>query len=124
MGVPFLSTNAGYNILQVNTSGENEETRFTLPSGRITISNYGIVSSGLERHLGNATNKWGNLYLSGTVQGASSEKLKQEIAPVDDRLFQAWSEVEFCQYRLRHGDRRNHIVVTAETIEQTLEANE
>lgn len=49
-------------------------------------------------NLGDSSHLWKEVYASNATINTSDERQKQEIAPVDERVFKAWSKVEFKQF--------------------------
>lgn len=73
-------------------------------------------------YLGDVTHRWKEVFaINGTIT-TSDERAKQEIAPIDDRLLDAWATVDYVQYRWRSAvdvkgaDARIHTGVIAQRI--------
>lgn len=55
------------------------------------------------RNIGSSSNTWANIYTQNAVTVVSDRNAKNSIQAIDDKVLQAWSEVEPKQYKL-NGD--------------------
>lgn len=74
--------------------------------------------------------KFSQVYAATGSISTSDERLKRDISPIDERVFAAWAEVEFVQYRFiqtfeEKGEAaRYHIGLIAQKIQQAFEKHE
>jgi Chaperone of endosialidase len=77
--------------------------------------------------LGSSSYNWDNIYARTSTIGTSDERLKTDVAPIPDEVLDAWSEVEFVQYRFidsidKKGDKaRLHTGVIAQRVKEAFE---
>lgn len=77
--------------------------------------------------LGTSTQYWSTVYAQTSTIQPSDERLKQDIAPIPDEVLDAWSEVEFVQFRFvdrvaEKGDSaRLHAGVIAQRVKEAFE---
>lgn len=73
--------------------------------------------------LGQGSNRWSTVYAATGAINTSDERMKQDVAGIDDAALDAWAEVEFCQFRYRDaaqekGDAaRLHVGVIAQRVQ-------
>lgn len=77
--------------------------------------------------LGTANYRWKNIYATGSIIETSDERRKTDITPIDDKVLDAWQEVEYFQYKFissieeKGENARLHIGVIAQHIKDTFE---
>jgi len=55
--------------------------------------------------LGGASNRWSTVYAGTGTINTSDEREKAKIGPIPDKVLDAWSDVEWFQFRFTSGDR-------------------
>jgi hypothetical protein len=79
------------------------------------------------QNLGSATSKWGTVYASTATINTSDRNYKQQISAIDDRVLDAWSEMNYCQFKFNDaveakGDHaRFHIGLISQEIQEAFE---
>lgn len=71
--------------------------------------------------LGTAGRRFTNIYATNGTINTSDEREKTDIKPIDDEVLDAWARVNFCEYRLKTGDRI-HIGVIAQRVAEAFHA--
>ena len=71
--------------------------------------------------LGTAGRRFTNIYATNGTINTSDEREKTDIKPIDNTVLDAWSRVNFCEYRLKTGDRV-HIGVIAQRVAEAFHA--
>lgn len=56
------------------------------------------------RNIGSSSNTWSNIYTQNAVTVVSDRNAKNSIQEIDDKVLQAWSEVQQKQYKLNGDD--------------------
>lgn len=85
------------------------------------------VNASDQTTLGTSAIPWSTVYASSSTIQQSDERLKQDIAPIPDEVLDAWSEVEFVQFRFidrvaEKGDAaRLHAGVIAQRVKEAFE---
>lgn len=79
-------------------------------------------------HCGNASYRWTYLAAASGTIVTSDERTKTDIQDIDNRVFKAWANVKFCQYRrvdsiAKKGDKkaRVHFGLVAQQIKKAFE---
>lgn len=55
--------------------------------------------------LGSASSRWSQLFAGTATISTSDEREKKDIEAIQDKVLDAWGEVEWCQFRFRVGTR-------------------
>jgi hypothetical protein len=71
--------------------------------------------------LGTAGRRFTNIYATNGTINTSDEREKTDIKPIDNTVLDVWSRVNFCEYRLKTGDRV-HIGVIAQRVAEAFHA--
>jgi len=67
-------------------------------------------------NLGSGSNRWAAVFAAnGTIQTSDVTK-KKDVADIDERVLQAWEQVQFYQYRWKEGDQKLHFGVLAQEV--------
>lgn len=90
--------------------------------------NWRPSTAGLQS-MGTATYLWKNVYATGSIIQTSDRDFKTEIQPIPDAVLDAWSDVEFVQYRWKDSierkgneDARIHVGMIAQQIDEAFKA--
>ena len=86
------------------------------------------VSNG-DKNLGAANFLWKEVFAATGTINTSDERQKQDIAPVDEAVFRAWSKVNFIQYKFKDAvakkgeeNARIHFGVIAQRVKEAFES--
>lgn len=79
--------------------------------------------------LGDANFLWKEIFCANATINTSDERQKQDIAPVDEAVFRAWSKVNFIQYKFKDAvakkgeeNARIHFGVIAQRVKEAFES--
>jgi hypothetical protein len=107
-------------LSNANSSSETELTRWTSTSFRPGVhASYDLGVTG--------TFAWNNVYANGVI-GPSDERLKSEIAEIDDAALRAWGRLNHKQFKFndsvdkKGSNARTHIGLIAQEIKQAFES--
>lgn len=71
--------------------------------------------------LGHASYKWSNIYCNTDVISTSDRNQKEEIEDIDERLFKAWSKVNYKVFKFKDG-KRKHFGLIAQEVDQAFQS--
>ena len=130
----FGQWNGGYSYCKLHINSTDN-----FPSGELTLasnSDKGLLSSPSIRpvetntqNLGSASYLWKEIFCTNATINTSDERQKQDIAPVDEAVFRAWSKVNFIQYKFKDAvakkgeeNARIHFGVIAQRVKEAFES--
>lgn len=79
------------------------------------------------RGLGSAAYRWGQVFLSTAAISTSDERAKESIGGIDDKVLDAWAEVEYFKYKFKESvavkeqNARWHFGVLAQKVKSVFE---
>lgn len=69
------------------------------------------------RNIGSSGNTWSNIYTQNAVTVVSDRNAKNSIQAIDDKVLQAWSEVQQKQYKLNGDDNWSFGYIAQDIVE-------
>lgn len=69
------------------------------------------------RNIGSSTNTWSNIYTQNAVTVVSDRNAKNSIQAIDDKVLEAWSEVQQKQYKLNGDDNWSFGYIAQDIVE-------
>lgn len=132
--IALYASEVGTGTTTLATSQINQDATLTLPPKTGTLATFEIEGEdvALVPHysgkagdysltdgvcsLGKATNRFSTAYFKTAPQTTSDARCKQDIAPIDDRVLDAWALVDFVQFRLTSDPEKMHFGVLAQDI--------
>ena len=115
--------NSGGGVIALRCRKPNS-TDFADLSLSLTTGNCWFLPTDNYLYLGGGANRWKQLYASSTTISTSDEREKRDIAPIPDEVLDAWSSVEFEQFRFNDAfaekgeSARTHSGLVAQRIQQ------
>lgn len=115
-------TGSGGNALMNFGSGTTLSIREGTTSRLQIVTSSGTVRPGADntQALGGASNRWSEVFAGNGTINTSDERLKRDIEPISDAVLDAWSDVEWCQYRFTDGVRL-HMGLVAQRVQAAFE---
>lgn len=126
------ATNGGvYAGLDLTAAGSTTKTRVaTFKAGGVGLAIAGSIEPTTTNSyaLGSSSNLWSTVYSASGVVTTSDERLKAEIGIINDALLDAWSDVQWSQYRFMEAmaskgdDARWHLGLIAQQVRDAIDA--
>lgn len=96
------------NAFVVRTNGTNKL--------RIDSGDYVLPGLASTTNLGSTAYPWANIYSVNAVTVTSDKRRKKDIKAIDEKVFEAWSNIEYKQYKIKNSDDKIHFGVIAQDI--------
>lgn len=117
----WSTTTAGAKALMLYLGSDNNAYCATGASGGLLVCGQSTVPvSDNTLSSGNATHRWSVIYAGTGTINTSDERDKVDISPIFDAVLDAWSEVQWCQFRFKDG-KRLHVGLVAQRIKESFE---
>lgn len=71
--------------------------------------------------LGHANYRWKDIYVTSGAISTSDRNQKEEIEDIDERLFKAWSKVNYKVFKFKNG-KRKHFGLIAQEVDQAFQS--
>lgn len=98
MPIPFVSTNAGKDILFINCTN-GEKVRIMFDGGKeVIIENKAISATDNVLSCGKASGRWEQVYAASGSINTSDANEKQLVETYPDEVLDAWGDVQFRQF--------------------------
>lgn len=131
--VLILENKSGENVrLSFKTSSDDEDNYLNSTIGiedgvmtfrtnnerklRIDTDNYVLPGIASTTNLGSSEYPWANIYSVNSLTVTSDKRFKTDISNIDEKIFDAWENIEYKQYKIKNGDDKIHFGILAQDI--------